>query len=275
LTPYLETQAELLKLARVLACDPAELAFLRAAAPEELRRLRASVAERLLTSHRDRFERAVALSGYLPDGVVARLTTHAIGPQLAARAASLLSAEQISDFARRLPADFLADVAATVDLRTVGPLVTGIETAKAVAVTRVLLERGEWVIIGAFVGRVGDDVLTETIDLFEADALLRIGFVLEDRSRLDEIFARLGDDRVRELLVVAEQRDLLAEALHLVNGLDDDGVARIGRLLGGLEPARQDALVARLLADRQLRFEARRLLEHSPPEVHAAISRAG
>jgi hypothetical protein len=144
-----------------------------------------------------------------------------------------------------------------------------------VAVTRVLLERGEWVIIGAFVGRVGDDVLTETIDLFEADALLRIGFVLEDRSRLDEIFARLGDDRVRELLVVAEQRDLLAEALHLVNGLDDDGVARIGRLLGGLEPARQDALVARLLADRQLRFEARRLLEHSPPEVHAAISRAG
>ena len=141
---------------------------------------------RLLARDRDGFERAVALGRRLPAAITANLVRHALGPRLAGHAAGLLDPDQVSEFASHLPADFLAEVAAVTDPGAIGALVHGIDT-KIMAVTQALVEREDWVTMGAFVGRVGNDLLLETIGLFDAEALLRVGFVLEDRSRLDEI----------------------------------------------------------------------------------------
>ncbi len=274
MTASLDVQAELLKLARVLCVAPEELAFLAEADPVELGELRAAVSRRLLARDRDRFERAVALGRHLPAAITANLVRHALGPQLAGHAAGLLDPDQVSKFASQLPADFLADVAAVTDPGAIGPLVHGIDAAKIMAVTQALVEREEWVIMGAFVGRVGNDLLRETIGFFDAEALLRVGFVLEDRSRVDEIFRFLDDERLLDLLTTAEERDLLGETIHLVNALDDDGVARVGRMLGELSEERQDALAGKLLMDADLRQAAQRLIDSSPPAVQAAIERA-
>lgn len=274
MTASLDVQAELLKLARVLCVAPEELAFLAEADPVELGELRAAVSRRLLARDRDRFERAVALGRHLPAAITANLVRHALGPQLAGHAAGLLDPDQVSKFASQLPADFLADVAAVTDPGAIGPLVHGIDAAKIMAVTQALVEREEWVIMGAFVGRVGNDLLRETIGFFDAEALLRVGFVLEDRSRVDEIFRFLDDERLLDLLTTAEERDLLGETIHLVNALDDDGVARVGRMLGELSEERQDALAGKLLMDADLRQAAQRLIDSSPPAVQATIERA-
>jgi hypothetical protein len=270
----LDVHAELLKLARVLCVAPEELAFLAEADPVELGELRAAVSRRLLARDRDRFERAVALGRRLPPAITANLVRHALGPQLAGHAAGLLDPDQVSEFASQLPAEFLADVAAVTDPGVIGPLVHGIDAAKIMAVTRALVEREEWVTMGAFVGQVGNDLLLETVGFFDAEALLRVGFVLEDRSRVKEIFRFLDDERLLDLLTAAQERDLLGETIHLVNALDDDGVARVGRMLGELSEERQDALARRLLTDADLRQAAQRLIDSSSSAVHQAIDRA-
>lgn len=269
----LETRAELLRLGRVLGVDSRELTFLELADAEELRELRASVSDRLLASNREQFERIVALGRHLPAAVAARLARHALGPRLAGRAASLLDADQLTDLAERLSPEFLADVAAVVDLRYVGPLIGGIDGGRVADVTRILIDREEWTTMAAFVDEIRYEVLVETVRLFDGEGLLRVGFVLEDRSRLDEILALLGDRRLQEMLIAADEDDLLAEALHLVNALSDPGVARIGEMLAKLSEEHQRALAAKLVVDPGLFSAAQRLIDNSPPAVREAVVR--
>jgi hypothetical protein len=269
----METRAELLKLARVMSIDPNELAFLEGGDPEELRELRASIADRLLAVDREHFERIVALGRHLPDRVAAGLTQHALGAQLSGRAASLLTADELADFADRLPADFVADVAAVMDLRSVGSLLDQIDQAKVVEVTRVLAERQDWVTMGAFGGRIRRDALIQVIDMLDGEALARVGFLLENRSRLDEIQGLLDDEKLRELLIAAGECDLIPETIYLVDALSNNSVVRVGRIFGELNQERQDAFTAMLLNDASLLSAAQRLIDSCPP-VRAAIDRA-
>lgn len=268
----MEARAELLKLARVLSTDPGELSFLEGADPADLRELRASISDRLLAGDREHFERVVALGRHLPDRVAAGITQHALGAQLSGRAASLLTAEELAEFAHRLPADFVADVAAVMDLRSVGSLLDRIDTAKVVAVTRVLAEREDWITMGAFGGRIQRDALIETIAMLDGEALARVGFVLENRSRLDEIQGLLDDQKLRELLIASGECNLIAETVYLVDALSDDSVARVAGILGQLSRERQEAFAAMLLKDPTLLAAGQRLIDNCPP-VRAAIDR--
>jgi hypothetical protein len=115
--------------------------------------------------------------------------------------------------------------------------------------------------------------LVQVIDMLDGEALLRVGFVLENRSRLDEIQGLLDDYKLRELLTAAGEYDLLTETIYLVNALGDDGVLRVARILGELSQERRDAFAAKLLEDADLLSAARRLVDSSPP-LRAAIDRA-
>jgi hypothetical protein len=269
----METRAELIKLARALSVDQDQLTFLEGADSGELRELRASISDRLLAQDREHFGRVVALGRHLPGRVAAGFTQHALGPQLSGRAASLLTADELADFAERLPADFLADVAAVMDLRSVGSLLDRIETAKVVEVTRVLAERRDWVTMGAFGGRIQRDALIAAIGMLDGEALARVGFLLENRSRLDEIQGLLDDEKLRELFIAAGECDLIPETIYLVDALGDDSVVRMGRVLGELSRERQEALVAILLEDASLLSAAQRLIDSCRP-MRAAIDRA-
>jgi hypothetical protein len=269
----LETRAELLKLARVLDVDFGELLFLEKANPEELRELRASIADRLLARNREHFERMAAVGRHLPGRVAAMLAQHALGAQLSGRVASLLSADELTDFASRFPADFLADIAAVIDLRALGPMLDRIDAAKVVEVSRVLAERQDWVTMGAFGGRIRADSLVQVIDMLDGEALLRVGFVMENRSRLVEMQGLLDDDKLGELLRAAGEHDLLVETIYLVHALSDEGVARVAGILGELGQEHRDALAAKLLEDADLLPTAKRLIDSSPDQ-RAAIDRA-
>ena len=269
----METRAELLKLARVLGIDSSELNFLEGADPGDLRDLRASISDRLLAVDREHFERVVALGRLLPGRVAAGITQHALGTRLSGRAASLLTADELADFARRLPADFVADVAAVMDLRSVGSLLDRIDTEKVVDVTRVLADRQDWVTMGAFGGRIHRDALVRVIGMLDGEALARVGFLLEDRSRLEEIQGLLDDEKFRELLIAAGECNLIPETIYLLDALSDDSVSRVGRLLGELTQKRREVFVAKLLGDADLLSAAQRLI-NSCPSVQAEIETA-
>ena len=90
----------------------------------------------------------------------------------------MLTADELADFARRLPADFVADVAAVMDLRSVRSLLDRIDTAKVVEVTLGLAKRQDWVTMGAFGGRIRRDALIQVIGMLDGEALARVGCLL-------------------------------------------------------------------------------------------------
>jgi hypothetical protein len=189
----------------------------------------------------------------------------------------LLTADELADFARRLPADFVADVAAVMDLRSVGSLLDRIDTAKVVEVTLVLAKRQDWVTMGAFGGRIRRDALIQVISMLDGEALARVGFLLENRSRLDKIQGLLDDEKLRELLIAAGECDLIPETIHLLDALSDDSVVRVGRVLGELTQERREAFAATLLEHADLLSAAQRLIDSCPPvqaEIDSAKSRA-
>lgn len=244
MTGSLAHRAETARLARVLGVDPDELGFLGDAPVAALAELRVTVLDRLLERNRDEFERAVSLADKIPRGLAAALAQSAMGPVLGGRAAALLSADMAADLAGRLPAEFLADVATHVDLRHVGPLIGGIPTDTMAAAGRVLIDRQEWIVLSAFVGHVPEEKLEVLLGLFEAEALLRSAFVIEDAGQLDPAMALLPDARLDEVFAGAHEHDLWPEAMALADHIGDTQARRIVAAIDRLPDDHVDALLA-------------------------------
>ncbi|MBJ7520097.1 MAG: hypothetical protein JHC84_10410 [Solirubrobacteraceae bacterium] len=223
----LARDAELGRLARVLGVEVEALDVLADAEPEDLRALTQSIAEHLHHRHAGAFDRAIAVAGKLPSAMTAKLAQHAMGPALSARAAGLLEPKQAADLAKRLPPLFLADVAVHADLRQVGPLVEGLSPDVMGEAGAALREREEWIVLGAFVGHVDEDALVELVDVFDAEALLRVGPFVDAPERFDTIFSALSDERLDDLVGAAADLDLGTQLDAMVEHLSDDQAARL------------------------------------------------
>jgi hypothetical protein len=219
-----EQRVELLRLARVLNVEPDALDFLDGAAANDLRAFRTAVMDRLLERREEQFRRAAALADRVPVALAAKLAQHAVGPVLSARIAALHAPERAAELARRLPPDFLADVAVHLDLRRVAPLLERIAPETMAA-------SGEHHPLAAFVGHVREEVLREQIGDFDGEALLRTGYLIEDDARLDELLARVDDARLDEVLAAAGRHGLWPEAIALSGRVGDEQRARIGAAL--------------------------------------------
>lgn len=252
----LERRGELLRLSRVLGVEPDDLGVLDGADVATLRELRHAVADRLLERNREQFSRAVALGDLVPGAIAAKLSQHVMGPVLGGRAAALLSPQKAGDLARRLPADFLADVACHVDVRKVGALLGDIDRATMAAAGEHLRRREEWVVLGAFVGHVPDEIVADLLGGFDGEALLRSGIVIEDASRIDAVLAMLTDERLDGLLDVADEQALWPDIVSLNVHLGDEQLDRIARAVERMSGERIERLAALLGADDELREDA-------------------
>jgi hypothetical protein len=188
----LDTEAEVLKLARLLQCDPERLSYLERVPAQDIHALREQVTEMLFTAHDGILRRLATASRLLPVGVVASIGQRAFGPMLSARIASLLEPQRAVEIAAWLPTDFLADVAVELDPRRARDVLAGMPTGQLAAVTRELARRGEYVTMGSFVGHLGDEALAAAIETLDDRSRQQTALVVEDRQRLDEIVELLG-----------------------------------------------------------------------------------
>ena len=243
MTQSLQARAEILKLARILQRDPDSLAYLESLEPEDLRALRDQATEVLWSADSGFLNRVAAASKLLPAGLSATISERAFGPVLTSRLAGRLEPKRAVEVAARLSTGFLADVAIELDPRQASDVIARIPPRRVAEITRELVSRGEYVTMGRFVGHLGDDAVKAALGEMDNPALLRIGFVLEDKSRLERLVGLLAAGRVNGLVAAAAEADLWLEALDLLGHLSARRRREIVDRALKLDPAALEKLV--------------------------------
>lgn len=247
MTVPLRVTVELRKLARTLEVDEQELAFLDALPEADLRTLRRQVAEAMFQAARPALVRVAALSKSIPTAVAVKLTEAVLPPLVAARTSELMEPHRAAELVSRISPGYLADVSLYMDAARAPEVVAAIPAARVGEVAAELARREEWIVIGGFVGQVGEDALRAAVARFDGEQLLRIGFVLDDVSRLDDIGGMLSDAQVDELLVAAAEFSLWPELTELVANLSPARLARLAEHYAALDdvhPVYQHAVQA-------------------------------
>jgi hypothetical protein len=217
----LATAAEIEKLERLLDLEAGSLAFLCKVALAELRELRRLVTGALFDGDGARLSRVAAASKLLPAGLVAAISERAFGPLLAARITGFMDPRRAVDVGRHLDPSFLADICVQLDPRRAAELIPRMDVDTVVAVSEELLERGDFVTMGRFVGSMPTDALAAVLEVSEDDELLKVCAVAESEAGIDEVFDLLGEERLRDVRRRAARKDLKQEALVLHDRLQE------------------------------------------------------
>jgi len=184
----------------------------------------------------------------VPVAVAVKLTEFALPPLLAARTTELLDPGRAVDLVGRISDRYLADVSAAMDPSRSPEVIARIPADRVATVAKELARREEWVVMGGFVAHVSRAGLAASVAQLNGEQLLRIGFVLDDVSRLDEITTMLTDLQLDEMLAAARDHGLWRE-------LDD--------LLANISAQRRERLSSRFAAAPTGLVDA----------VHAAVER--
>lgn len=226
----LQSRAEVEKLARALGADPEDLDGLDHAAADVIRDLRHTITDALYEADRHHFARVAAVAKAVPVALAAKLAEHALGPLLTARVAGLVDTDLACNLARRLPPDFLAQIAVQLDPRQATAILSCLPTDVVVAGAVELDERGEHVAMSMFVGHLSDAALNATVEILSAEALLTVGFLIEAPERLDGVFAHLSDERVEDVIALATAEERWDELAGIHAHLGAEQRARAERL---------------------------------------------
>jgi hypothetical protein len=230
-----EAEAEILKLARVLGVEPERLDYLARVDADDLRAFRDQVTDTLFDANIAVLQRMALAARLLPGGVLAKIAEKVFGPLLCARIAGLVEVSRGVDVAKRLSPRFLAEVAADLDPRRASAIISRIPLDTVLAVAAELARREDWITLGRFVGHLPDPTVRRALDEIDDPGLLRIAFVLDDKSRVDHVVGLLPAHRLGRLLTAASaDEDLWTPALDLLTHVSEQRRATLKPMLGGL-----------------------------------------
>lgn len=230
-------RAELQKLARLLDQPQEKLAFLLQMEPASMRKLREQASAALYDANRVAMQRAANASRLMPGRLLALLARNALGPMLCARIAGLMPVEKAMDIADKLDIEFLARLCLELDPRSARPLIAMMPPPRVAAIAGVLATQGEYITMARFVDALKPDAIRAVMRaLGDDEAVLRIAFYIEDRSRLDDIARLLTDARLSAIIRrSASKSELWPDGLALMSDLGLEQRTRVAELAGAQE----------------------------------------
>lgn len=216
----LAARAETVKLARAVGQPEERFAFLHDVPPADIRALRDQMTEALHGAHQPVLRKLVSASGLIPVPVLATLAQKAFGPLLSARLAGMLDGDRGVAIAQKLPAPFLADVAAELDPRRAVHIISALPAATVTDVSRELRRREDWITLGRFVGGVPAEIAEAGLAELNERQVLEVAFVIDDKSQLGTLVERVPGDRYDAFVRAADEYDLWHALFDLLAHLD-------------------------------------------------------
>lgn len=239
----LQSRAEVAKLARLLSADEERFAALAELPADDLRTLRDQVVAVLYDGDVAALHRAVGASRLLPGAVSAAIAQKAFGPVLCARVAGLTPVDTAVDVAKRLPIPFLADVAVAMDPRRAVEVIAAIPTDRIVAVAAELGRRDEEVTMAGFVSHLDDAAIYACFGVLRDGDLLRTGFLMDDKDRLDVVVGLLPQERLDGMVAAAHDEGLWAQAIDLLEHLSPQHHQRFAAVIARQDDERLSAMI--------------------------------
>ncbi len=236
-------RAETTKLARLLdISDPGALEFLTELPPEAIRAFRERATDLLFDADGVKLKRVAAAAKLVPTPIAAKAAERAFGPGLCAAVAAQVEPARAVDIAKALPPQFLAEATIQLDPRRTAQIIPRVPTPMVVAVARELLSRGEHVTLGRFVGVVSEEMMRAAAEVMDDTDLLRTGYLLEDKSSMDNLL-EIVVDRLPGVVRAAHEQTMWAEGIDLLDTVNPANRARIGDLSAQLGDEVLDSLV--------------------------------
>ncbi len=226
----LDTSAELVKLSQLLGVPSTELNYLENLPLPTLIKVRALTTDKLFNDGRKLFQKLASASKLLPAGVTATIGEKIFGAMLCARIASEMPYQRAVELADKMTIPFLAKVTLELDPRRVKDIIQNMPIAKLRAVATELLAQKHYIIMGGFVGYMLPAQLKIVLqDVSTEEALLHIGFFIENKHQLSDIIRLLPTERLHKLIgYLQTHEELWPEALALMIHLEDDLKRELG-----------------------------------------------
>jgi hypothetical protein len=239
----LDSDVEILKLARLVGGEPRDLGYLRHADAQDIRDLREQVTVTMFDADRQMLQRVSAATRLIPAKLAALIGERAFGPLLCARVTGLLEPSRAVDIAAKLPIAFLTDLAIQLDPRRASRVIAEIPPSQIAEITKLLDAREEHVVMGGFVGHLSEAALRAAIAVVSDEALLRIAYVVESKGSLGALVATLPSERLESIIVTAAERELWLEALDVLGHVSEVQRGELGDIAAGLPDAVLDSMV--------------------------------
>ncbi|MFI1919214.1 hypothetical protein [Nocardia sp. NPDC020380] len=243
MSEHLVAVAEITKLARLLGIsDPTELDFLVDLPPAAIREYRERVTDRLFDRDTKRLRAVASASKIVPVAISSKIAERAFGPILCAAVASAVEPNRAVDIAKSLSGPFLAECATGLDPRRTAAIIAAVPPRMVTDVARELLSRGDHITMGRFVHVVPEPALRAAAPVMSDADLLRIAFLLEDKSAIDNVL-HIVADRVPGVIRAAAEQHMWAEGIDLLDSIAPHNRAWIGDIAAGLGGDVLDTLI--------------------------------
>lgn len=235
----LASQAEVLKLARLLGAAEKDFAFLAEYDALAIRALREQMTAQLYDDGKALLQKVAAATKLTPTSISAVIAEKALGPLLCARVASLVGADKAIDISKRLPAAFLAEVCLHLDPRRTADIIRGTPIEQVVAVSKILQAKQEFVTMARFVDALTPEAIKAVINSTpDEEPLLRTAVFAENPALHNELVSYLPKSRLKSLIAKATaDTELWSAALSLMSHLDAKWKGELGQLTSELDEA--------------------------------------
>lgn len=243
MSDHLAAVAEITKLARVLGLDdPTDLDFLVDLPPAALREYRERVTDLLFDRDAKRMKAIATASAIVPVAISSKIAERAFGPILCAAVAGAVEPRRAVDIAKNLTPAFLAEAAVQLDPRRTAAILAAVPATMVTDVAHQLLSRGDHITMGRFVHVIPEPALRAAAPVMSDPDLLRIGFLLEDKTAIDRVL-HIVADRVPGIIRAAHDQQMWAEGIDLLDNIAPHNRAWIGDITAGLGDDVLDSLI--------------------------------
>lgn len=222
------------RLAAMLDVDASELVFLERFPVEQLAALRRALAQSTIVRHKATFERMARASSLLPGKIAARIAQDVMGPELIAHLTPFMSPDRAAEISERMTITFQADVATHMVPESSSDLLAALDDGVRRSVTRELLQRKEYAVMGTVVDYLPISVIESlSAEIDTPWALLQVTRFVQDKSRLRGVVPRFDDGTVEQMLELAAEENQMIVLRQLADALDDTQCTRIHGLVPG------------------------------------------
>ena len=221
MTGDLNVGVEIVKLARLVDCEPDELGYLEKLEPQVVRDLREQVAGVLFDGDRHMLQRIAAASKLLPTKLAATIGESVFGSLLCARLTGVLDPHRAVDIAARLSPSFLADVAEHLDPRRASRVIGELPPSQTAEIAEELVHREQYITMGSVVGHLSKAATLAALAVVDDEALLRTAYVVESKGSLGSLVALLPEQRLESIIRTASDAELWPEALDVMGHVSE------------------------------------------------------